>query len=86
MIIWHSDTKDCTIVDICVPLDSNVELRHTTKIDDLYSTSGPVTEDIPCVQVYSHSCHRWCTWYNTEDTEGQLAENWTAKSETSSSH
>ena len=34
MIIWHSYTKDCKIVDICVPLDTNVELRHTTKIDD----------------------------------------------------
>ena len=34
MIIWHSDTKDCKIVDICVPLDTSVELRHTTKIDD----------------------------------------------------
>ena len=34
MIIWRSDTKDCKIVDICVPLDTNVELRHTTKIDD----------------------------------------------------
>ena len=28
------NTKDCKIVDICVPLDTNVELRHTTKIDD----------------------------------------------------
>ena len=26
--------KDCKTVDICVPLDTNVELRHTTKIDD----------------------------------------------------
>ena len=34
MISWHSDTKDCKIVDICVPLDTNVELRHITKIDD----------------------------------------------------
>ena len=26
--------KDCKIVDICVPLDTNVELPHTTKTDD----------------------------------------------------
>ena len=34
MVIWDTQNKTCKIVDICVPLDINVELRHTTKVDN----------------------------------------------------
>ena len=31
LIIWDSNTNECKIIDICVPLDTNLELRDTTK-------------------------------------------------------
>ena len=31
LIIWNSNTNECTIIDICIPLDTNLELRDTTK-------------------------------------------------------
>ena len=34
MVIWDTQNKTCKIVDICVPLDIKVELRHTTKVDN----------------------------------------------------
>ena len=34
MVILDTQNKTCKIVDICVPLDINVKLRHTTKVDN----------------------------------------------------
>ena len=34
MVIWDSQNKTCKIVDICVPLDINVNLRDTNKVDN----------------------------------------------------
>ena len=34
MVIWDNQNKTCKIVDICVPLDINVDLRDTTKVDN----------------------------------------------------
>ena len=34
MVIWDNQDKTCKIVDICVPLDINVDLRDTTKVDN----------------------------------------------------
>ena len=33
IVIWNCDTKVCKIIDIFVPLDTNVELREETKSD-----------------------------------------------------
>ena len=30
LIIWNTNTNEC-IIDICIPLDTNLELRDTTK-------------------------------------------------------
>ena len=34
MVIWDNQNKTCKIVDICVPLDINMDLRDTTKVDN----------------------------------------------------
>ena len=31
IIIWDGTNNECKIIDICVPLDTNLELRDTTK-------------------------------------------------------
>ena len=31
LIIWDTDNSTCKVIDVCVPLDTNVELRETTK-------------------------------------------------------
>ena len=33
IVIWNCDTKVCKIIDICVPLDTNLNLREETKSD-----------------------------------------------------
>ena len=33
IVIWNCDTKVCKIIDVCVPLCTNVELREETKSD-----------------------------------------------------
>ena len=33
IVIWNSDTEVCKIIDICVPLDTNVYLREEAKSD-----------------------------------------------------
>ena len=33
IVLWELDTKQCKILDICVPLDISLELRDTTKRD-----------------------------------------------------
>ena len=33
VVIWNCDTKVCKIIDVCVPLDTNVDLREETKSD-----------------------------------------------------
>ena len=34
-MVRHADFhKECKVIDICVPLDTNAELRHMTKNDD----------------------------------------------------
>ena len=34
VVVWNSDTKTCQVIDISIPLDTNVELRHNTKRDN----------------------------------------------------
>ena len=31
MVVWNNQTKSCQVIDVCIPLDTNVELRHGTK-------------------------------------------------------
>ena len=31
LIIWDTGNSTCKVIDVCVPLDTNVELRETTK-------------------------------------------------------
>ena len=31
LIVWNTDSKLCTIVEVCIPLDTNVTLRSTWK-------------------------------------------------------
>ena len=31
LIIWDRNTNECKIIDICMPLDTNLELQDTTK-------------------------------------------------------
>ena len=35
LIVWNTDAKLCTIVEVCIPLDTNVTLRSTWK-EELY--------------------------------------------------
>ena len=34
IVIWNTGKRECIIVDVCVPLDTNVELREETKVDN----------------------------------------------------
>ena len=34
MVVWNNQTKSCQVIDVCIPLDTNVELRHGTKRDN----------------------------------------------------
>ena len=34
MVIWDAGNKTCKIIDVCVPLDSNIGLREKTKRDN----------------------------------------------------
>ena len=34
MVIWNNQNKTCKIVDICVPLDINMDRRDTTKVNN----------------------------------------------------
>ena len=34
MVIWDAGNKTCKIIDVCVPLDSNLGLREKTKRDN----------------------------------------------------
>ena len=31
MVVWNNQTKSGQAIDVCIPLDTNVELRHGTK-------------------------------------------------------
>ena len=31
VVIWNKEKKTCQVIDICIPLDTNVQLRHETK-------------------------------------------------------
>ena len=37
IVIWNCDTKVCKIIDICVPLDTNIDLREETKSNNYIS-------------------------------------------------
>ena len=39
IVVWEKDSKECKIVDICVPLDQNVHTQEKTK-NDLYVQLG----------------------------------------------
>ena len=34
VVIWNKEKKICQVIDICIPLDTNVQLRHGTKRDN----------------------------------------------------
>ena len=34
VVIWNKENKTCQVIDICFPLDTNVQLRHGTKRDN----------------------------------------------------
>ena len=31
IVVWNLENKTCQIIDVSIPLDTNVELRHSTK-------------------------------------------------------
>ena len=34
MVVWNNQTKSCQVIDVCIPLDTNMELRHGTERDN----------------------------------------------------
>ena len=48
MIIWDNDSNNDNIIDVCVPLDVNVELRETTKVDNY----GPLVDNYKGCQLH----------------------------------
>ena len=34
LVVWNNDSKQCKIIDVSIPLDTNVKLREQTKRDN----------------------------------------------------
>ena len=66
IILWNNKEKTFTMIEICVPLDTNATKRNTDKEDICYQLVNQLRTLYPCrIQIF-HSSH--CNWDTGKNT------------------
>ena len=70
IIIWDGTNNECKIIDICVPLDTNLELMDTTKRNNYVELVDQLQRIYPKYKYY----HYWSAGNGTQESQREPKE------------
>ena len=59
IVLWDLKNRKCTIIEISVPLDTNLELAYKSKTAEIYVSSMSTATTVPKVYIFYYSHHCW---------------------------